>query len=103
MEKPSTPALFERLFNEDFRLVSYNFKDGRMQGLDVEIRHGNKPYHMTIESWPLHMERVAAEEPGTELEETAYVLPEDEIFPSDVAAIKAASFEQLAPYLVEQE
>lgn len=103
MEKPSTPALFERIFDNDFRMVSFNFKDGRMLGMDVEVNREGTTYHMTIESWPLHMQKAAAEEQETELEETAYVLAEDEIFPSDVAAIKTAPFEQIQPFLVEQD
>lgn len=103
MEKPNTTKSFERIFDDDFRMVSYNFKNDRMLGLDVEVNNEGRTYHMSIEALPLHMERSAAEDSDSNLEETAYVLPGDEIFPSDVVDIRDAPFEQIAPYLVEQE
>ncbi len=71
--------------------------------MEVQLVRDDKTYTMSVEALPLHMERAEGEEEGTELEDTAYVLPGDEILPSDMLAIRAAPTEQLMTYLVEQE
>ena len=103
MEKPNTTGSFERIFDDDFRMVSYNFNNDRMLGMDVEVNKNGKSYLMSIEALSLHMERSAAEDSDSNLEETAYVLSGDEILPSDIQAIKEAPFEQIAPFLIEQD
>ncbi|MDQ5885935.1 MAG: hypothetical protein QG628_332 [Patescibacteria group bacterium] len=103
MERRDTPDSFDRIFGEDFRLISYNHDKGRMLGMEVELHRKGKIFHMTIESLPLHIERTAEMDEDEEMETTAYVLPEVEIFPSDIAVIRDAELSAIEQYLVEQE
>ncbi len=105
MELPPQSG-FERLFDEDFDVLSFNASGTKMLGVDILLVRNNKKYVISVESLPLHMQRTMNEEDSDydpDLEETAYVVPQDEILPSHIVQLRQTPTKDLLPYLVEQE
>lgn len=94
---------FEQHFGPDFTPISLSVNLGKLLGIELELHRDGMIFCLSVEAMPLHIDRVAEEDPNAELEATVLVLPSDEILPQDLEDIKNAPTEQLTPYLVAQE
>jgi hypothetical protein len=102
-----TPALF----GDDFRLASYHRENDKLVGADIFMRFPghDQTFIMTVQTFEHYTAKaesdigdpVAGGGEATE-DDSVYVLGDDEIFPSDLIAIKAKTYEELEPYLTPQ-
>jgi hypothetical protein len=94
------------VFDNDFQAIAYNTdRLHRLQSLEVLIRHGDKNYLLSVETWPNHLQRLAIDSKDeiAEANDAVYVVPKEEILPSDLLDLKNTPFSVLQPYLIEQE
>jgi hypothetical protein len=96
----------QHVFDDNFWALSFHADDSeRLQSIELALRHEGKSYVLSIETWPIHMQRKALEEEGegSSQDDQVYVLAKEEILPSDLLVLKNKPFEELMPYLVLQE
>lgn len=97
----------DRVFDDDFRPLSYYEENGLMGSIEVLIHRNGRDYALTVESLPVHLARTQSDiddgEEETSLSNGSYVINADEIMPSDLRDIKKLPIESLRPFLVEQE
>lgn len=93
----------EPVFDEDFRLVSYALSHVGVSALEIAIIRNNKVYTIEVATSEAYMERARSEGASEQTSNgEPFVISGEEVLPSDLAAIKAASTEELLPHLVEQ-
>lgn len=98
------------IFNDRFRLVSYHTSEqGRLVGVEIAMRFdgSDNDYLLSVQTFGHFAERTEMSEEDaveqTASDDQAYVLAVDEIFPSDISALRETSFDVLEPFLIPQE
>jgi hypothetical protein len=100
-------AAEQHVFDDSFDALSfYASDDGRLGSIEIAIRRAGKSYVISLESYPVHMQRMAMdmdEEGAEKLDNHVYVVAGEEILPSELLELKQKSLDELQPFLVEQE
>ena len=110
-EGSSIPGKNFNIYDEDFLPLSYHTAvDGRLVGIELEMHFLDRCFVLSVETMDHHMERTASEsanEHDTDSQDSddpqVIVLPSQELLASDLARFKHMSYDELLPYLIEQE
>lgn len=90
-EKTSPEDTYPDIFDKSFFPESfYRDNENRLGGVDLFVVIGNDTYLLTVESYPVHVERQVADYQETKGQDDSavYVVPREEILPSDIQEIK---------------
>ncbi len=92
------------VFDDSFRATSLNADNNRLNSIELLLTFGERSYLLNVESLPIHLMRAEMEHDEPEPEEDpTYVIACDELLPTHLLEIKHKSFEDLKPFLIEQE
>ncbi len=114
MDNPENLGLEERfrreLFDKDFFVESFYHDPTKntLGSLDIVVRVNEKKYILTVESYPVNVERSVEDyDAGEQVDgPPVFVLPKEEILPSDIANLKQellANPDKYIDYLIEQD
>lgn len=103
-------GVYRELFDDGFFVESFYHNPimNTLGSLDIAVEVNEKRYILTVESYPVNVERSVADYSAREQADgpPTFVLPKEEILPSDIANLKRELFanpNKFDDFLIEQD